>query len=285
MKKNEELIKLLNLQKIGDKKFQSVSSTQEVGRVYGGENIALAIAAAASLVDPEHFCNSLKVDFLSRFNSTFPTVFDVEVLPTGFSYEHFHVKIMQNEKLCAFATILFKKLGQSLEYLPEMPEVPAPESLKPIEVLFEKIFSKIPLKQRFNFVDFDLFEVRFTSERNSFFFKEATSEPINMWVRFKGDIDPNNFVLHQQILAYVSDVILLYTVLRALGFTLLTPKAHIYSLDHTMWFHRPFRVDEWILYSTQACNASNKMGLAQGRFFSQDGKLLASTAQQGVIEN
>jgi len=170
---------------------------------------------------------------------------------------------------------------QGLEHAAAMPNVPGPEGLADVRELPPDVLERVPEKMR-----------RFLTHERPFEFRPV--EPIHVvappraapsrhiWVRTVDKL-PNNADLHRNVLAYVSDYQLVSTATLPHGIHFAEGHVQLASLDHAMWFHRPFRIDEWLLYAMDSPNASGGRGLALGRFFTQDGALVASTAQEGVV--
>ena len=178
-------------------------------------------------------------------------------------------------------TASFQVPEQGLEHQAEMPRVPGPEGLADVRELPPDVLDKVPEKMR-----------RFLTHERPFEFRPV--EPIHVrappraapvrhiWVKTV-DTLPDNADLHRNVLAYVSDYQLVATATLPHGIHFAEGNVQLASLDHAMWFHRPFRADEWLLYAMESPNASGGRGLALGRFFTRDGQLVASTAQEGVV--
>jgi len=178
-------------------------------------------------------------------------------------------------------TASFQVPEEGLEHATPMPQVPGPEGLPDVRELPPEVLAKVPEKMR-----------RFLTHERPFEFRPV--EPIHVvmppraapvrhiWLKTVAKL-PDNPDLHRNVLAYVSDYQLVSTATLPHGIHFAEGNVQLASLDHAMWFHRPFRADEWLLYAMESPNASGGRGLALGRIFARDGTLVASTAQEGVV--
>jgi acyl-CoA thioesterase-2 len=210
-----------------------------------------------------------------------PIVYEVDVARDGKSFSNRRVVAIQHGRPIFNMTASFQVPEEGLSHAAAMPGVPGPEGLADVRELPAAILEKIPEKMQ-----------RFLTHERPFEFRPV--EPIhvvsppkalpvrNIWIKTV-DALPDDADLHRNVLAYVSDYQLVSTATLPHGIHFAEGNVQLASLDHAMWFHRPFRVDEWLLYSMESPNASGGRGLALGKFFKRDGTLVASTAQEGVI--
>jgi len=275
-----DLLKLLTLERIEDRIFRGESRDLGGARVFGGQVLGQALTAASYTVQDRHV-HSLHAYFLVAGDVSAPIVYEVELARDGKSFSNRRVVAIQHGQPIFNMTASFQVPEQGLEHQAEMPRVPGPEGLADVRELPPDVLEKVPEKMR-----------RFLTHERPFEFRPV--EPIHVsappraapvrhiWVKTV-DVLPDNADLHRNVLAYVSDYQLVSTATLPHGIHFAEGNVQLASLDHAMWFHRPFRADEWLLYAMESPNASGGRGLALGRFFTRDGQLVASTAQEGVV--
>ncbi len=275
-----DLLKLLTLERIEDRIFRGESRDLGGARVFGGQVLGQALTAASYTVQDRHV-HSLHAYFLVAGDVSAPIVYEVELARDGKSFSNRRVVAIQHGQPIFNMTASFQVPEQGLEHQAEMPRVPGPEGLADVRELPPDVLEKVPEKMR-----------RFLTHERPFEFRPV--EPIHVsappraapvrhiWVKTV-DALPDNADLHRNVLAYVSDYQLVSTATLPHGIHFAEGNVQLASLDHAMWFHRPFRADEWLLYAMESPNASGGRGLALGKFFTRDGQLVASTAQEGVV--
>jgi acyl-CoA thioesterase-2 len=275
-----DLLKLLTLERIEDRIFRGESRDLGGARVFGGQVLGQALTAASYTVQDRHV-HSLHAYFLVAGDVSAPIVYEVELARDGKSFSNRRVVAIQHGQPIFNMTASFQVPEEGLEHQAEMPRVPGPEGLADVRELPPDVLDKVPEKMR-----------RFLTHERPFEFRPV--EPIHVrappraapvrhiWVKTV-DTLPDNADLHRNVLAYVSDYQLVATATLPHGIHFAEGNVQLASLDHAMWFHRPFRADEWLLYAMESPNASGGRGLALGRFFTRDGQLVASTAQEGVV--
>jgi len=275
-----DLLKLLELERIEDRIFRGESRDLGGARVFGGQVLGQALTAASYTVQGRDV-HSLHAYFLVAGDVDAPIVYEVELARDGKSFSNRRVVAIQHGQPIFNMTASFQVPEEGLEHAAEMPAVPGPEGLADVRELPPDVLEKVPEKMR-----------RFLTHERPFEFRPV--EPIHViapphavpvrhiWVKTV-DTLPDNADLHRNVLAYVSDYQLVSTSTLPHGIHFAEGNVQLASLDHAMWFHRPFRVDEWLLYAMDSPNASGGRGLAMGRFFTRDGRLVASTAQEGVV--
>jgi acyl-CoA thioesterase II len=275
-----DLLKLLELERIEDRIFRGESRDLGGARVFGGQVLGQALTAASYTVRERHV-HSLHAYFLVGGDVDAPIVYEVDVARDGKSFSNRRVVAIQHGQPIFNMTASFQVPEEGLEHAAPMPQVPGPEGLADVRELPPAVLEKVPEKMR-----------RFLTHERPFEFRPV--EPIHViappraapsrhiWVKTV-DTLPDNADLHRNVLAYVSDYQLVSTATLPHGIHFAEGNVQLASLDHAMWFHRPFRADEWLLYAMESPNASGGRGLALGTFFTRDGALVASTAQEGVV--
>ena len=278
----DELIKTLNLEKLEENLFRGQSEQTAWGRVFGGQVIGQALSATQETVDNSRKAHSLHAYFLRPGRIDMPILYDVQRIRDGKSFTTRTVNAIQNGEYIFNMSVSFKISEERLEHQFEMPDVPSPEELKSDREFREEMKDKIPKAMLEGFLRDKPIEIRNVENLNPF--DNEKGEPFkNMWIKASGKL-PDNHLIHQGVLAYASDMGLLGTSQRPHGFSFgAYEKLQVASLDHAMWFHREFRADEWLLYSLDSPSASNANGFNRGNIFTQDGKLVASAVQEGLI--
>lgn len=275
-----DLLQLLKLERIEDHIFRGESRDLGGERVFGGQVLGQALTAASYTVQGREV-HSLHAYFLVPGDVNAPIVYEVDVARDGKSFSNRRVVAIQHGRPIFNMAASFQVPEEGLSHASSMPSVPGPEGLADVRELPPAILEKVPEKMR-----------RFLTHERPFEFRPVEpihvvappkAEPVrNIWIKTV-DALPDDADLHRNVLAYVSDYQLVSTATLPHGIHFAEGNVQLASLDHAMWFHRPFRVDEWLLYSMESPNASGGRGLALGKFFTRDGTLVASTAQEGVI--
>lgn len=275
-----DLLHLLELERIEDHIFRGESRDLGGERVFGGQVLGQALTAASYTVEGREV-HSLHAYFLRPGDVNASIVYQVETARDGRSFSNRRVVAIQHGRPIFNMTASFQVPEQGLEHQAPMPQVPGPEGLNDAREIPPEILSKVPEKMR-RFLTHDRpFELRPVEPIQVLSPKPAA--PVrHIWIRTVEPL-PDDPHLHRNVLAYVSDYQLVGTATLPHGIHFAAGNVQMASLDHAMWFHRPFRVDEWLLYSMSSPNASGGRGLALGQFFAADGRLVASTAQEGVI--
>ncbi len=276
-----ELVELLQLERLEDNLYRGQSRDIGTRFVFGGQVLGQALAAAQRTVDAEREAHSLHAYFLRAGDIEAPIVYNVERTRDGGSFSSRRVVAIQHGQPILNGSISFQTFEQGVEHQTSMPEVPAPEDIEPLHPLPPEEVARLPVKlQRWMGIDgpFQFRQVLPRDERHP-----SKRPPIqHIWFKLSSPID-DSAILHRALLAYASDFHLIGTATLPHGISYLTNNVQMASLDHALWFHRPFRVDEWLLYSFDSPTAQGGRGLARGQIFSRDGRLVASTAQEGLI--
>ncbi len=275
-----DLLQLLTLERLEQNLFRATSWDVGQGSVFGGQVLGQALTAATQTVTGRN-AHSMHAYFLLPGDYRAPIVYDVERVRDGRSFSTRRVVAVQHGKTIFIMSVSFQVAEEGVDHQRDMPPVPAPENLPSKTELAEKIIDRIPEASR----DFLL------RKRPIEFRPVDPVDPLSseshppyrqIWMRSIASL-PDALAVHQAVLAYASDFSLLGTALLPHGLSLLQNRVRAASLDHAMWFHRDFRADEWLLYALESPNAVNCRGLGQGSIFSQDGRLVATVIQEGLI--
>ncbi|MBU6298844.1 MAG: acyl-CoA thioesterase II [Alphaproteobacteria bacterium] len=276
----QEVLDLLNLEKIEENIFRGMSPKDRVQRVFGGQVLGQALVAAARTVEGRH-CHSLHAYFLRAGDPKVPILYEVDRSRDGSSFTARRVVAIQHGRQIFNLAASFQVDEPGYEHEFPMPEVPAPERLPAEEALRAKVIDRLPEELRAWFSRPRPIETRPVDPRE--YFSPDKRPPHEMlWIRATGAL-PDDLPLHQCLLAYASDMSLLDTGLLPHGIGWFDNKVQMASLDHAMWFHRPFRVDDWLLYVQDSPSASGARSFNRGLLYTRDGKLVASVAQEGLM--
>ncbi|MDT0265534.1 acyl-CoA thioesterase II [Streptomyces sp. DSM 44915] len=282
------LLDLLDLEPIERDIFRGDSHRSVIPRVFGGQVAAQALVAACRTVPEGRLAHSLHSYFLRPGDPGAPIVYTVDRIRDGRSFTTRRVVAVQHGQPIFHLSASFQEVEEGLEHQEAMPEVPDPETLPTADELLPRYADR--------FVDPAVVEVLLDARRaidlryvNEPPFATAGTprEPRSqVWFRVNGKLagERDNPVSHLCLATYVSDMTLLDSVLLAHGRGGWTVGDIVgASLDHAMWFHRPFRADEWLLYDTDSPTAQGGRGLARGRIFTRDGRLAVSVIQEGLM--
>ncbi len=275
-----ELLQLLTLEQLELNLFRGASRDIGSPQVFGGQVLGQALRAAYCTVD-DRLAHSLHAYFLRRGDFRAPIIYEVDRSRDGQSFSSRRVVAIQHGEQIFHMAASFQHPEEGFSHQLAMPEVPPPEALPDSRTLIEARGVKLsPAAQRFRGRD-SPFEFRPVDPQDPMT-PRACAPRQDVWFRAAGKLgdDPRE---HHCLLAYVSDYHLLGTAMRPHGCTSSSPGVVVASIDHAMWFHRPVRVDDWLLYSMESPSAAGARGFARGSLFSRDGVLVASTAQEGLI--
>jgi acyl-CoA thioesterase-2 len=287
-----ELIEILRLERIEENIFRGQSQNLGWGRVFGGQVVGQALSAAEQTVPEGRAVHSLHGYFLRPGDAEQPIVYTVDPIRDGRSFTTRRVVAVQNGEAIFSLSASFQIEEAGLDHQAErMPDVAGPDDLlnerelgeRYLARLPEAVLASIPKAMRERVVAERPIEVRPIDPIDPM--NPGRREPVkHVWFRASGTL-PDSPSIHQYLLAYASDFHLLGTSMMPHGVTWLTPGMQVASLDHAMWFHRPFRFDDWLLYDMDGPSAQGARGLARGRWFTRDGKLIASCAQEGLVRD
>lgn len=282
----EALLALLQLETLDANLFRGFQPDTNRKRVFGGQVAAQALVAAANTTDPAYVAHSLHSYFLLPGDTSIPIIYDVERIRDGRSFATRRVIARQHGRPIYYQTINFQRDEVGFEHQDLMPQVPTPEEGLDLAELSRQRRGDIAADHdqmgdwEREWAALDIRAIG-TSNRG---LPEDPDHPARsqLWLRLSGALDDNP-LHHLAAFTYASDMTLLGSTLVPHGIDFYTPGMQMASLDHTIWFHRPFRADEWWLYDQVSPSASGGRGLAIGRVFTQDGTLVASVAQEGLI--
>jgi acyl-CoA thioesterase-2 len=275
-----DLLHLLQLERIEHNIFRGESRDIGSERVFGGQVLGQALTAASYTVDGRDV-HSLHAYFLRPGDVGAPIVYEVDRALDGRSFSNRRVVAIQHGRPIFNMAASFQIQEPGLEHQAPMPRVPGPEGLADIREIPDEVLRRVPEKMR-RFVTHERpFEIR-PVEPIQLLDPEPAEPKRHIWIRAVAPL-PDNPHLHRNLLAYISDYQLVGTSTLPHEVSFVAGNLQMASLDHAMWFHRPFRIDEWMLYAMESPNASGARGLALGRFYTADGRLVASTAQEGLI--
>jgi acyl-CoA thioesterase-2 len=281
MKEISELLDLLNLEQIEENLFRGYSKTVGSANVFGGQVLAQALSAAINTVPEDRHVHSLHSYFILPGNLDIPIIFQVDRIRDGGSFTTRRVKAIQQGREIFLMSASFQSDEIGFDHQIAMPKVQEPEQLvswKDLakhfgEFLPQNMYDFLNLDRPIEFRPVELYNPAVPEKREPF---------RHIWMKSIGEM-PENPKFHPLVLAYASDYNLLTSALLPHGKEGSIPKLQLASLDHAMWFHRPFRMDDWLLYAIDSPSASNSRGFTRGNIFTRDGKLVASVAQEGLM--
>lgn len=276
-----DLLDLLSLETIENGIYRGQSQDLGFGAVFGGQVIGQALSAAKETLPEGRKVHSLHSYFLRPGDAHKPIVYDVENVRDGKSFSTRRVKAIQYGKPIFYMTASFQVDEPGFEHQDSMPDVPGPEGLVSDIDIYREHAELIPEKIRNKFISEKPIEMRFVTANNPF--KPQVDAPRRfVWIKANGAM-PDDPRIHKYLLAYASDFNFLPTALQPHGASFAQPDIQMATIDHSMWFHKDFRLDDWILYAIDSPVACGARGLVRGQFFTRDGVLVASTAQEGVM--
>ncbi|RDV38286.1 acyl-CoA thioesterase II [Bradymonadaceae bacterium TMQ3] len=277
----QQLVDLLALERIEVNLFRGHSQDLGWGQVFGGQVLGQALSAATQTVPEDRYIHSLHGYFLLLGDVNTPIVYDVERIRDGGSFTTRRVVAIQHGRPIFSMSASFQKAQPGYDHQDEMPDVKGPEGLLSQVELSRRIADQIPTPLRERFTADSPIEIRPVRPMN--YLKPTIREPESAaWYKSAGTL-PDTPGIHQSMAAYASDFNFLATAMYPHGVSWLMPSMQVASLDHAMWFHRPFRFDDWLLHHVESPSASGGRGLVRGRMFNQKGELVASTAQEGLM--
>jgi acyl-CoA thioesterase-2 len=280
MKEVKELLQLLELERIDRNLYRGQSHFIGSPAVFGGQVAAQALRAAMNTVPEDRNVHSLHGYFILPGDLDHSIIFQVETIRDGGSFTTRRVKAIQHGEVIFLMAASFQLKQEGFDHQIAMPEVKPPEELVSWDQIREQFGESLPEGIR-KFLEIDrpieFRPVELTTPAM------GKSEPLrHVWMKAKGEM-PNHPGAHSCVLTYASDYNLLATALLPHGPEAEVPNIKMASLDHAMWFHRPFRIDDWLLYAIDSPSASNARGFTRGNVFDRNGMLIASVTQEGLI--
>lgn len=284
-----ELLNILTLTEIDEHIYQAPSFDFVGPRIFGGQVLAQALMAASLTVSEDKYCHSLHSYFLQGGDVRFDVIYRVRSLRDGRSLAAREVVALQQiptddgdtkEQVIFSMMASFAPMEDGAQYQRKMPSYPTPESIRTEQQIKSDYLHKIPEALKARYLRPRHIEIRPIMPRDPV--TPTPTEPQQaLWLRIP-DLQKQPLAVHQALLAFTSDYYLLTTALMSHGLSLITPNLQLASIDHSMHFHRPFDITDYLLYDMQSDTTSNSKGLNYGQFW-QDGKLVASTQQEGLM--
>ena len=276
-----KLVELLTLEKLEEGLFRGQSWDLGFRALFGGQVLGQGLAAAQLTLPEGRICHSFHSYFLLPGDANKPVVFDVENVRDGRSFSTRRVKAIQNGKNIFYMTASFQYPEQGLEHQSaDMPIVPPPEELESDSKIFSNLkgMSEGMCKSIGYHKPIDMRIVDAASPNLA----EVRAPRRNIWMKAH-ELLSGNINLNQVMLAYASDYHFLSTALHPHGVSSNDKNLRMATIDHSMWFHHPFDFDDWLLYSAESPFSGSARGLVRGQFFNREGKLVASTMQEGLM--
>jgi acyl-CoA thioesterase-2 len=275
-----DLIKLLELEQLEVNLFRGASRDIGGAQVFGGQVLGQALSAASQTVEGR-VVHSLHAYFLRRGDFNAPIIYNVDRSRDGHSFSSRRVTAIQHGEQIFNMAASFQVAEEGFDHQIEMPDVPPPEALADSTQPLKELLDRLPERIR-----------RFANQPRPFEFRmvqpmdylqpRKAAPARQVWLRAVSRVAGDE-TLHRCLLAYVSDFYLLDTSTLPHGANFLSSNIVMASIDHAMWFHRPLRVDDWLLYAVESPSASGARGFARANVFARDGRLVASTAQEGLV--
>jgi acyl-CoA thioesterase-2 len=275
-----DLLALLELEQLEVNLFRGESRDIGAPQVFGGQVLGQALSAAAATVEAR-VVHSLHAYFLRRGDCNAPIVYQVDRSLDGHSFANRRVIAIQHGQQIFNMTASFQAAEPGFDHQIDMPQVPPPERLAATVAPPPALLERLPERVRRFFEQPRPFEFRMV-QNIDFVHPQPAPPQRQVWFRAVAAL-PADEMLHRRLLAYVSDFFLLDTATLPHGTSFLQPSIIMASIDHAMWFHRPLRVDDWLLYAMESPSASGARGFVRASVFARDGRLVASAAQEGLV--
>lgn len=278
----QEVIDLLDVEQLEVNLFRGFQpADSSLKRVFGGQVAGQAVMAALKTVPADRHLHSLHVYFLLGGDPSLPIIYDVENVRDGRSFTTRRVSARQHGQVIFFMTASFQVVEEGWEHQDPMPDIAGPAEAKSVPDLIALVD---PNAAEAWHREWGSMEMRYVSDTREFENNGELRLPVQqrIWFRITDKL-PDDPLFHQAAFTYISDHSLLAATLIPHGLLISSPKVQPASLDHVVWFHRPFRVDEWLLYDQTSPSAAGARGLATANVYTEDGTLVASVAQEGLI--
>lgn len=277
-----ELVDLLKLEKVEENIFKGRSQDLGFGNIFGGQVLGQSLSAASQTVEGDRTIHSLHGYFLWPGDPSRHIVYVVDCIRDGKSFTTRRVVAIQKGRPIFSMSASFHQREQGFEHRDAMPaDVPPPEELTSELEFARMIKDKIPESIRGKLTCDRPIEIRVVNPVNPF---NPDKRPPLKWAWFRAVAPlPDDLCVHRYMLAYASDFNLATTCLGPHGHTFFEPTMQVASLDHAIWFHQDFRIDDWLLYAMESPSASHGLGMNRGRIFTRDGLLVATVAQESLI--
>lgn len=278
----QDLVRLLDLEQIEQDIYRGQNRDIGTGRIFGGQVMAQSLVAAARTVEEERPVHSVHGYFILAGDLKVPVVYFVDRLRDGKSFTTRRVTAIQHGRAIFNMSASFHNPEPGVMHQTPMPlDVPPPEEVQPEVELLREIAHRIPERLRAVLTQDRPLDIRPIDPLDPF--EPAAHPPTRrFWVKARGDVGESQ-LNHQAVLAYASDYGLLGAALQPHALSYRNPNVMVASLDHAIWFHRPVRADEWLLYDVDSPTAYGARGFSRGTYYAQTGELVASVAQEGLV--
>ncbi|MDH2357509.1 acyl-CoA thioesterase II [Bradyrhizobium sp. SSUT112] len=277
----KQVLDFVEPERIGTDRFRGRSLDLKWGYVFGGQFLAQALAAAQQTAREDHTAHSMHGYFLQSGDERKPITYQVERMRDGKSFATRRVDAIQDGRTVFTLTVSFQREEVGFDHQDLMPKTAGPEGLLSQAQIAWEYMDRMPDAARELLSLERVIEIRPVDHID--ILNPQARPPLRcVWYRAAGKL-PDRPALHRAMLACVSDLNLLPTAMRPHALTWMTPGMQSASLDHAVWFHRPFRIDDWLLFVMDSPSASGARGFTRGQFFTKDGSLVASVAQEGLI--
>ncbi|WFR71136.1 acyl-CoA thioesterase II [Prescottella defluvii] len=277
----ETLLALLDLEQIGEDTYLGRHPEQVGSRTFGGQLVSQALVAAGRTVDGDRPVHAINAHFIRGGDVKAPIEYRVERHRDGRAFANRQVTAYQDGNVVFSMLAAFQDWGTGLEHGADIPDVAAPDDLPSFDDHIVGYEDRLRM-----FVDaLKPMQMRYANDPT--WVLKDTGERLNhnrVWMRTDGTL-PDDAWVHSAALAYSSDTTVLDSILTTHGLSWGLDRIVAATVNHSIWFHRPFRFDEWALYATESPVASGSRGLATGRYFTRDGQLIATVVQEGVIRH
>lgn len=277
----DELLRLLKLEKIEENIFRGDSQDLGFGNVFGGQVLGQALSAASRTVSRSFSAHSLHGYFMRPGDATRPIVYRVDCIRDGKSFVTRRVVAVQKDRAIFSMSASFHKHEKGFDHQSSMPIIKGPQGLESEPDMARRLSDRIPKPILDKLLCEKPIEIRIVNPLDPFDPKPLPPEKF-LWFRARGQL-PKDRALHRYMLAYASDFHLMTTALYPHGRTFWSPDVQAASLDHALWLHRDFAMDDWLLYVMKSPSAAGGRGMSTGAIFTRDGRLVASVAQEGLI--
>ena len=275
-----DLVDRMQLEPVGDDRFRAQSEDLGTPAVFGGQVLGQSLMAASRTVDADRPVHSMHAYFLLPGEHA-PIDYAVDRVRDGRSFTTRHVVARQGDRIIFEMSASFQTSDPGVEHQLPMPTVAGPEGVK--SDLQRRIDLGDGLPERVRIKGVQPHGIEFRSvEADDLLAPVPREAERSIWMRTIAPL-PDDLLIHRALLAYASDHGLLGAALLPHGLSYMQPGVRMASLDHAMWFHRDFRLDDWLLYRLDSPSASGARGLARGSIYTRDGTLVASTAQEGMV--
>lgn len=276
----DDLVDLMQLEPLGGDRFRAQSEDLGTPAVFGGQVLGQSLMAASRTVAPDRPVHSMHAYFLLPGEHA-PIEYTVDRVRDGRSFTTRHVVARQGERIIFEMSASFQTVDPGVEHQLPMPAVPGPEGLRSDLQRRIDLGDRLPERARIKGVQPHGIEFR-AVEADDLLAPARRAATRSIWMRTIAPLQDDPLI-HRALLAYASDHGLLGAALLPHGLSYMQPGVRMASLDHAMWFHRDFRLDDWLLYQLDSPSASGARGLARGSVYTRDGHLVASTAQEGMV--